>query len=124
MATSKSRSNVHGWTAGAYLYSGRRDPVWNVSERVVKQLLALWESLPCTSEQKELHHGGLGYRGSFLRGDDKREWVAFNGLVSLQTSAGMQVRKDAAREFEKILLASAPKGLLPEGLLEGRWASS
>lgn len=117
MATSKSRSNVHGWIAGAFLYSGRRDPVWNVSGRVVKQLLALWESLP-RSEQEELHPGGLGYRGSFLRENDKQEWVAFNGLVSLRTGTDMQVRKDAARKFEKTLLASATKGLLPEGLIE------
>lgn len=117
MATSKSRSDVHDWTGGAYLYSGRRDPVWNVSGRVVKQLLALWESLP-RSEQKELHPGGLGYRGSFLRENDKQEWMAFNGLVSLRTGAVMQVRKDAARMFEKTVLSSAPEGLLPKGLIE------
>lgn len=124
MVTSKSGSNVQGWTAGAHLYSGRRDPVWNISERMVKQLLALWESLLSAGEEKQVHPGGLGYRGLFLRGGDKREWVAFNGLVSLRTSAGVQVRKDAAREFEKTLLSSAPKGLLPEGLIEGRWAPS
>jgi hypothetical protein len=118
MATSKSGSKVQGWTAGAYLYSGRRDPVWNVSANVVKQLLALWESLPRTSEQNELHPGGLGYRGSFLRENDNHEWGAFNGLVSLQTAAGVQMRKDSTRKFEKILLSSAPKGLLPEGLIE------
>lgn len=123
MAISKSRSNVQGWTAGAYLYSGRRDPAWNVPERVVKQLLAMWKSLSTASE-KEVHPGGLGYRGSFLKDNDKREWIAFNGLVSLRTGAGTQVRKDAARKFENILLSSAPKGLLPEGLIEGRWAPS
>jgi hypothetical protein len=118
MVTSKSGSKAHRWTAGAYLYSGRRDPVWNVSEPVVKQLLELWETLPHTSEQKELRPGGLGYRGSFLRGYDKREWAAFNGLVSLRTGAGIQVRKDEARKFEKILLSSAPEGLLPKGPIE------
>lgn len=118
MATSKSRSNVHGWTAGAYLYSGRRDPAWNVSQRMVKQLMALWESLPAAGEQKEVHPGGLGYRGSFLKDDNNREWTAFNGRVSLCTSTEMQVRKDAARKFEKTLLSSAPEGLLPERLIE------
>lgn len=89
---------------------------------MMKKLLALWESLPPAGEQQEMHAAGLGYRGSFLRNNDKREWIACNGLVSLRTGAGVQVRKDAAREFEKILLSSAPKGLLPEGLIEGRWA--
>jgi len=91
---------------------------------VVKQLLVTWKSLPPADEQKEEHSGGLGYRGSFLRDNDKREWIVFNGLVSLRTGAGAQVRKDAARKFEKLLLSSAPKGLLPEGLIEGRWAPS
>jgi hypothetical protein len=122
MVTSKSGSGVRGWTAGAHLYSGRPDPAWSISESVMKKLLALWESLPPAGEQQEMHAAGLGYRGSFLRGDGKREWVAFKGLVSLRTSARVQVRKDAAREFEKMLLSSAPKGLLPEGLIEGRWA--
>lgn len=118
MATSKSRNNAHHWIAGAYLYSGRRDPSWNVSERMVKQLMALWESLPTAGEQKEVRPGGLGYRGSFLRENDKQEWMAFNGLVSLRTGAVMQVRKDAARKFEKTVLSSAPEGLLPKGLIE------
>jgi hypothetical protein len=44
--------------------------------------------------------------------------VASNGLVSLRTSSGIQVRKDAARKFEKMLLSLASQGLLPEGLIE------
>ncbi len=90
----------------------------------MKKLLALWESLPLAPEQKDVHPAGLGYRGSFLTDNDKREWIAFNGLASLRTGASMQIRKDVAREFEKILLSSAPKGLLPEGLIEGRWSPS
>jgi hypothetical protein len=118
MATSKSLSNVHGWTAGAYLYSGRRDPAWNVSARMVKQLMALWESSSAAGEQKEVYPGGLGYRGSFLKDGNKREWTAFNGRVSLRTSTDMQVREDAERKFEKTVLSSAPEGLLPEKLIE------
>jgi hypothetical protein len=30
----------------------------------------------------------------------------------------MQVRRDTGREFEKTLISSAPKGVLPEGLIE------
>jgi hypothetical protein len=121
MATSKSGDRGHGWIAGAFLYSGRPDPTWSVSKRIVNRSQELWESLPIADEKSGPKPAALGYRGSFLRGPSKREWIAFNGVVSLKTPAGIQVRKDVAKEFEKTLLSSAPKGLLPEGVLAGRW---
>lgn len=57
--------------------------------------------------------GGLGYRGACLRGPRDREWLAFKGIVSLRTPAGIEVRSDDARKFEKTLLFSAPAGVLP-----------
>ncbi len=110
MATSKSRE---GWIAGAFIYSGRRDPTWNLSKTVVWKLHRLWDATPPAREKPS--PPGLGYRGVFLRAPDGREWTAFNGLVSLTTPGGTESRTDPAREFEKSLLASAPEGLLPEG---------
>lgn len=124
MVTSKSAKKKHTWIAGALIYSGRPDPTWGVSARVVKKLQKLWESLPPAGEEWKPPSGRLGYRGSFLRGTGNREWVACNGLVSLRTRVGMQVREDIARQFEKTLLSSAPKGVLPQGLIEGGWAPS
>lgn len=123
MGTSRSGEKDDAWVAGAFVYSGRPDPTWSISKRLVKELQELWESLPA-SEEKWEPPGGLGYRGSFVRGPGHREWVAFNGLVSLTTPAGVEVRSDPARKFEKTLLLSAPKGLLPKGVLEGAWRAS
>jgi hypothetical protein len=122
MAISKSGRKQQGLTAGAFLYSGRPDPVWKVSNSVVKKLLELWNSLPITHAKAEAHPGMLGYRGCFLRGPGNREWVAFNGLVSLRTPKGVETRKDVARELEKQLFSSAPPGLLPDDLLRGKWS--
>ena len=124
MGTSKSGEKHDAWVAGAFVYSGRPDPTWSISRWVAKKLQELWESLPASNETWEARPGGLGYRGSFVRGPGHREWVAFKGLVSLTTPEGIEVRKDPARKFEETLFSSAPKGLLPESVLDGLWRSS
>lgn len=113
MATSKSGDT---WIAGAFLYSGRSDPTWPVSAAAARALQNLWAALPPTAEQAP-NPSRLGYRGTFLRGSRHREWIAFGGLVSLKTPAGIEVRADAERQFEKRLLASAPEELLPTDLI-------
>lgn len=110
MATSKSPEK---WIAGARLYSGRRDPTWEISKEVAKKLLELWDALP-PSSGAEPSTSRLGYRGVFLRGPGGREWKAFDGAASLSGHGGVEVRIDIAREFEKNLMASAPKDLLPD----------
>jgi len=102
---------------GAIVYSGRRNPEWRVSQPVVRKLQKLWKAMPLIS-QPEPNSPGLGYRGTCLRGSRDREWIAFQGIVSLKTPAGIEVRTDDAREFEKALLASAPAGLLPPEVAE------
>jgi hypothetical protein len=123
MATSRSGKDVGTWIAGAFVYSGRPDPTWKIYKRTVTKLQELWESLPPADENLEPRAARLGYRGCFLKGSDNREWAAFKGLVSLKTSTGIQARSDALREFERTLLSSSPKGLLPVGLLESNWAA-
>jgi len=112
MATSKSGEI---WIAGAFLYSGRPEPTWPVSAAAAKRLQSLWAALPATTEPAP-NPSRLGYRGAFLRTSLHREWIAFGGLVSLKTHAGIEVRADGERQFERDLLASAPKGLLPTDL--------
>ena len=112
MATSKSPEK--NWIAGAYLYSGRRDPSWPVSKPLVRKLQDLWETLPSSREKPS--PSGLGYRGAFLRSPDSREWLAFKGIVSLTTLSESESRADPSREFERSLLSSAPAGLLPPDL--------
>jgi|SRR5581483_12379939 hypothetical protein len=115
MATSKLPEK---WIAGALIFSGRRDPTWEVSEAVVKRLQKLWGAMP-PSSKGEASTSRLGYRGVFLRSPDGREWRVFDGAASLTGAGGIEVRTDAGREFEKTLLASAPTGLLPDPLERG-----
>jgi hypothetical protein len=61
----------------------------------------------------------LGYRGCFLRAvNGEREWVAYRGVVTLRTPAGDESREGEGREFESILIKSAPAGLIPAQVME------
>jgi len=113
MATSKSREK---WIAGALLFSGRRDPEWQLSPEIVRNLLKLWDVMPRSSKATP-NLSRLGYRGMFLRGRGSLEWIAYEGIAWLQTAAEPEVRTDKARAFEKALMASAPQGFLPASLL-------
>jgi len=105
------------WTAGAYVFSGRPDPQWPVSERIADSLLTLWDRMPLRPEQ-ERPEPVLGYRGCFLRSDDGREWVAVRGTVWLTAGDSTEARTDEGRMFERLLARSAPAGVLPSGLID------
>src|SRR2546425_6910053 len=107
MATSRSPDR-RKCTATALVYSGRPDPVWPVPASVVKKLETIWKSLePCAKPPAEPSR--LGYRGCRLK-CGRREWFAYGGVVSSESES----RCDPLRQFEAMLLASAPPGLLPK----------
>ncbi len=114
MGTQRSGDDSQTWTAGALIYSGRPDPVWPLGEEEVHALLEIWENLePLPRPVPELAR--LGYRGSFLRGPEEREWVAFTNSVTLRTRGGAaDSRRDVRGDFEARLVRSAPPGTLPE----------
>jgi len=105
-------------TAGASVFSGRPDPTWPLLEETLERLRALWESLEPTQEPLPMAPV-LGYRGCFVVEEEGREWRAFEGTVTL-TAAGRRLsRLDGAREFERVVLESAPGGALPPELIGG-----
>ena len=98
----------HGWTAGAAVYSGRRDPTWEIKAAVAARLVRHWKSLPAASQEPG-PAPPLGYRGCFLRDPDGQEWRAFRGIAVM----GRDARRDADHAFERAILSTAPTGLLP-----------
>jgi hypothetical protein len=112
MGTSKSREK---WIAGALLFSGRRDPEWELSPEIVRDLQKLWDAMPLSSKAPPTI-SRLGYRGMFLRGPGSLQWIAYEGIAWQQTATGLEVRTDKRREFEKRLVGSAPEGVLPDNL--------
>ena len=119
MATPKSGSKRSAWSAGASVFSGRPDPVWEVKPALAARLEKIWRSLK-PAEIEPSPQPALGYRGCFLKGPRGREWYAFAGAVTLRSvhrsECRPQTRKDPSKKFERALLACAPAGLLPPWL--------
>lgn len=117
MGTLKSNKQADKYIGGASIFSGRPDPAWTVSQGEAQRLETLWDSM-------ESYMGALppapvlGYRGSFLRDSNQREWLAYGGVVTLKTPDGSQSRRDNNREFEALLLSSAPEGAIPPQLID------
>lgn len=107
------------WTAGARVYSGRADPTWPLDRAQARALLALWDALPASAHAAP-RTSRLGYRGCWLRAPDGSSWVAHDGLVAERSAARGAVRDDPGRTFERALLATAPPGALPPGLVPDR----
>ena len=116
MDISKSNKNPEKCIAGASIFSGRPDPMWDVGKEVVKKLEEIWGSLESwTGEHPSAPP--LGYRGCFLKCEPYREWFVYGGVITLKSGGKPESRKDENRDFERLLLNSAPKGVLPEGIV-------
>ena len=104
------------FVGSALIYSGRDNPRWQVDASIVEELERIWEALLSTTD---LHPAAppLGYRGCFLKVNDKYEWFAYQGVVTMRKDSGLESRLDTGRKFEKLLLASAPEEMLPPSIM-------
>ena len=103
-----------GCIGRAEIYSGRPDPEWPLSDRQMAMLRRVWAQLP-PGRSPAPRPPALGYRGCAVRCPSGEEWFAFGGLVTLtHTGVVVERRDDSRRRFEKGLLGTAPKGVVPE----------
>jgi hypothetical protein len=112
MATSRSSDPKYACTATALIFSGRRDPQWRVPVEAARGLKQLWEQLERFAGTPP-QAPALGYRGSVLDCGDDGRWVAYGDVVETARS----YRHDPERRFERALLGSAPKDLIPPDIL-------
>ena len=105
-----------GCTGTAFVFSGRPDPEWPVPSDARTRLNALWSALtPAASAAPS--PPPLGYRGCALRCPPGDEWLAYGGVVSHAAASGVvDRRRDPERAFERLLLSTAPNGVLPPKL--------
>ena len=113
MAISKSskKKRKQKGIACAFIFSGRRDPTWTVTNTLIKRLENIWNSLDVT--EKIPSTPTLGYRGCLLRDNINREWFVYKRFVRLSINGVSETRLDKHSEFEKLLLSSAPVSVLP-----------
>jgi hypothetical protein len=113
MVTSKSGEREQPCTGSAAIYSGRRDPEWEVPDEAARRLRELWDSLE-PARRAAPNAPALGYRGCTLNCPLHGRWFALSGVVSKDK----EHRRDADRSFERTLLQTAPKGSLPDWVFD------
>jgi hypothetical protein len=112
MVTSKSNKGKRKCIGGVFLFSGRPNPTWQISEDALMELMTIWNALtPIRNGHQPASK--LGYQGCFLRCPNNEEWIALEGAVTLRKFDVSEYRRDEERRFEKTLLSSAPEGVLP-----------
>jgi len=53
-----------------------------------------------------------------MRCTTDREYTSYGGVVTKKVGNKIESRKDDQRRFERLLIATAPKGLLPDDLID------
>ena len=103
-------------TARAFVFSGRPDPAWFIGGRHEHDLVVLWDQLKATVAHTYTE-SRLGYRGVSMTCPDK-EFIAYGGYVRRKVGKAIEWRIDERRHFELLLLSTAPKDLLPVGVVD------
>ena len=101
----------------AFVFSGRSDPIWQIEEEQAQKLEAIWDELEQTAKQMP-PTPQLGYRGCSMKCAPDREYIAYGRIVIKKSGNITENRIDATKHFERLLLATSPKGLLPDGLID------
>jgi hypothetical protein len=117
MATSRSNDAPEAWTAGVRLFSGRPDPRWTLTRAWALRLEVLWRALQ-PGDLTSPTAPPLGYRGCLVCHGSDRRWEAYQGVVTLVSEGGREVRKDPRRAFERLVFETAPTDVLPARILE------
>jgi hypothetical protein len=75
-----------------------------------EEIARLAGALARTGDTERPEQPPLGHRGVWLRAPDGREWSAGGGVVVDRRD----VRTDTEHAVERAILATAPKGVLPD----------
>lgn len=101
------------------VFSGRPPPTWPVGPGLVDEIRRRWESSASLG-----HPTGrvdrLGYRGAGIRVTGGETWFARHGIVERSTDAASEARLDEGRAIERLIVGSAPPGVLPSWLSADR----
>jgi hypothetical protein len=104
------------WKATAMLFSGRKDPEWELTASQQKAWMVLWKQAPSSNTKVETV-SRLGYTGCRLQQDEHSHWQLYNGCVSFYEAGEFVSKKDDDKKMELFLLNTAPeevKGILKE----------
>lgn len=108
---------MSGCTARIFVFSGRPDPTWTIEDTIAEELERIWDSLPPMHREPPVARP-LGYRGCLLKCKNDIEWFVYRNQVVLTRNGKTESRNDDQREFERLVISSAPQGLIPPSLVK------
>lgn len=96
------------WKATAMLFSGRKDPAWELTIAQQKAWMILWQQALLSNTEVEIP-SLLGYTGCRLQHNEHSHWQLHNGCVSFYEKETVFSKKDEDRQMELFLLSTAPE---------------
>ena len=93
------------------IFSGRRNPEWQLDAEDTRSFLLCWEqAVMHSSVIKAISR--LGYSGCTVTIDDKR-WELYNGFATAYHLNTVTSKIDEGRSMERLLLKHAPEEIVP-----------
>ncbi len=94
--------------ASALVFSGRKNPSWEVQQGTAEKALLLFQDAPAAADDNPAA-SLLGYNGLQLKHGNKL-WHAMKGRIFFKVKdETVLVKEDPDRRFEQMLLRTAPR---------------
>jgi hypothetical protein len=102
------KRKINNWTAEAFVFSGRPNPEWELTDKQAHDWMNLWEAAP--SSGKEVQRiPRLGYTGCRLQLNEHSYWFIYDSCVSFYDKGMVISKKDVEKKMEFFLLNTAPE---------------
>jgi hypothetical protein len=100
------KRQITNWTAEAFVFSGRQNPQWILTEEQADDWMNLWQRAS-SSDKEEQQPSRLGYTGCRLQLNEHSYWHMFDGCVSFYDKGQVISKEDEERKLEYFLLNTA-----------------
>jgi hypothetical protein len=102
------KRQITNWTAEAFVFSGRPNPQWILTEKQADDWMDRWQAAPSSSKEVE-RPSRLGYTGCKLQFNEHSYWLIADSCVSFYDKGQVISKEDVGREMEYFLLHTATK---------------
>lgn len=97
----------NNWTVTAFMFSGRRNPLWKLSAAQAEEWLTKWNAAPVISPVPS-PPDKLGYTGCRIEKDEHHYWMVEKGFVAYYKNGVICYKDDTYRVMELFILSTAP----------------
>jgi hypothetical protein len=104
------------YNAKVYLPNADYNPAWKIKDKDKQNLIKIWDDMHSNELEDITVHKDIMYSGCQFSSDDGRNWFTYRGMTIMRKDNITEIKKDENRKFEKKLMKTAPKNLIPEVL--------